>query len=236
MHSPSLAQGRWKLRAQPLSAHVMAAPLSPQTQHCFLFACLTLRAMAASGRTSIPGLALDVMLADVKQNSWTRIPVSKSVCPQMSGSTSAWPHSAHTGSSELEAFRFLSDMMCVNSEHCESPCSLHASPGRTDAQAEPGSYCCAPGFARHNGCTLTRTVTSRSPPDGGCGRGPLASRQEASRQFQATPQLLWATFEGFPPSSQCRSALFLSLLCITSSTPHSLHCSTPFSMAVRLPG
>ena len=235
-----------------------------------------------------------------KQNSWTRIPVSKSVCPQMSGSTSAWPHSAHTaeeranassgeqlagpdvpegcpqgpalclpcwlevvegkgpwqapgshspswaplprsrgaqphaclgapacpflpahlsaagrgpaplcpasgavhrdavlspGSSELEAFRFLSDMMCVNSEHCESPCSLHASPGRTDAQAEPGSYCCAPGFARHNGRTLTPTVTSRSPPDGGCGRGPLASRQEASRQFQATPQLLWATFE-----------------------------------------
>ena len=99
------------------------------------------------------------------------------------------------GSSELEAFRFLSDMMCVNSEHCESPCSLHASPGRTDAQAEPGSYCCAPGFARHNGRTLTPTVTSRSPPDGGCGRGPLASRQEASRQFQATPQLLWATFE-----------------------------------------
>ena len=35
MHSPSLAQGRWKLRAQPLSAHVMAAPLSPQTQHCW---------------------------------------------------------------------------------------------------------------------------------------------------------------------------------------------------------
>ena len=31
----------------------------------FLFACLTLRAMAASGRTSIPGLALAVMLADV---------------------------------------------------------------------------------------------------------------------------------------------------------------------------
>uniref|UniRef100_A0A8V0XQN0 Uncharacterized protein n=1 Tax=Gallus gallus TaxID=9031 RepID=A0A8V0XQN0_CHICK len=35
MHSPSLAQGRWKLRAQPLSAHVTAAPLSPQTQHCW---------------------------------------------------------------------------------------------------------------------------------------------------------------------------------------------------------
>ena len=99
------------------------------------------------------------------------------------------------GSSELEAFRFLSDMMCVNSEHCESPCSLCASPGRTDARAEPGSLCCAPGFARHNGRTLTPTVTSRSPPDGSCGRGPLASRQEASRQFQATPQLLWATFE-----------------------------------------
>uniref|UniRef100_A0A8V0XRT8 Uncharacterized protein n=1 Tax=Gallus gallus TaxID=9031 RepID=A0A8V0XRT8_CHICK len=35
MHSPSAAQGRWKLRSQPLSAHVMAAPLSPQTQHCW---------------------------------------------------------------------------------------------------------------------------------------------------------------------------------------------------------
>uniref|UniRef100_A0A803XP23 Uncharacterized protein n=1 Tax=Meleagris gallopavo TaxID=9103 RepID=A0A803XP23_MELGA len=35
MHSPSAAQGRWKQRAQPLSAHVMAAPLSPQTQHCW---------------------------------------------------------------------------------------------------------------------------------------------------------------------------------------------------------
>ena len=33
-HSPSMAQGRWKLRSQPLSAHVMAAPLSPQTKHC----------------------------------------------------------------------------------------------------------------------------------------------------------------------------------------------------------
>ena len=220
-----------------------------------------------------------------KQNSWTRIPVSKSVCPQMSGSTSAWPHSAHTaeeranassgeqlagpdvpegcpqgpalclpcwleavegkgprqapgshspswaplprsrgaqphaclgapacpflpahlsaagrgpaplcpasgavhrdavlspGSSELEAFRFLVDMMCVNSEHCESPCSLCASPGRTDARAEPGSLCSAPSFARHNGRTLTRTVTSRSPrPRWGCGWGPSSKRVAA---------------------------------------------------------
>ena len=35
MHCPSLAHGRWKLRAHPLSAQVMAAPLSPQTQHCW---------------------------------------------------------------------------------------------------------------------------------------------------------------------------------------------------------
>ena len=84
------------------------------------------------------------------------------------------------GSSELEAFRFLSDMMCVNSEHCESPCSLCASPGRTDAQAEPSSLCCAPGFTRHNGRTLTRTVTSRSPrPRWGCGWGPSSRRVAA---------------------------------------------------------
>ena len=38
-----------------------------------------------------------------KQNSWTRIPVSKSVCPQMSGSTSAWPHSAHTAEERANA-------------------------------------------------------------------------------------------------------------------------------------
>ena len=34
-HSPSMAQGRWKLRSQPVSEHVMAAPLSPQTKHCW---------------------------------------------------------------------------------------------------------------------------------------------------------------------------------------------------------
>ena len=84
------------------------------------------------------------------------------------------------GSSGLEAFRFLSDMMCVNSEHCESPCSLHASPGRTDARAEPGSLCSAPSFARHNGRTLTCTVTSRSPPpQWGCGWGPSSKRVAA---------------------------------------------------------
>jgi len=84
------------------------------------------------------------------------------------------------GSSELEAFLFLSDIMCVNSEHCKSPCSLRASPGRTDARAEPRSLCSAPSFARHNGRTLTRTVTSRSPPpQWGCGWGPASKRVAA---------------------------------------------------------
>ena len=84
------------------------------------------------------------------------------------------------GSSELEAFLFLVDMMCVNSEHCECPCTLRASPGRTDAWAEPGSLCSAPSFARHNGRTLTRTVTSRSPPpQWGCGWGPSSKRVAA---------------------------------------------------------
>lgn len=32
MHSPSTAQGRWKLRSQPVSWHVMVAPFSPQTK------------------------------------------------------------------------------------------------------------------------------------------------------------------------------------------------------------
>ena len=32
MHSPSSVQGRWKLRSQPVSAQVMAAPLPPQTK------------------------------------------------------------------------------------------------------------------------------------------------------------------------------------------------------------
>lgn len=34
-HSPSEAQGRWKLRSQPVSRHVMVAPLSPQTKQCW---------------------------------------------------------------------------------------------------------------------------------------------------------------------------------------------------------
>ena len=34
-HSPSMAQGRWKLREQLPSMHVMVAPLSPQTKHCW---------------------------------------------------------------------------------------------------------------------------------------------------------------------------------------------------------
>ena len=83
------------------------------------------------------------------------------------------------GSSELEAFLFLVDMMCVNSEHCECPCTLRASPGRTDARAEPGSLCSAPSFMRHNGRTLTRTVTSWSPPQWGCGWGPSSKRVAA---------------------------------------------------------
>ena len=34
-HPPSTAQGRWKLRSQPVSQQVMAAPLSPQTKQCW---------------------------------------------------------------------------------------------------------------------------------------------------------------------------------------------------------
>uniref|UniRef100_A0A8C2T248 Uncharacterized protein n=1 Tax=Coturnix japonica TaxID=93934 RepID=A0A8C2T248_COTJA len=34
-HSPSSAQGRWKLRSQPVSAQLMVAPLSPQTKQCW---------------------------------------------------------------------------------------------------------------------------------------------------------------------------------------------------------
>jgi len=83
------------------------------------------------------------------------------------------------GSSELEAFRFLLDIMCVNSEHCKSPCSLRASPGRTDARAEPRSLCSAPSLTRHNGRSMTPTVTSRSPPHRGCGPGSPGNRAEA---------------------------------------------------------
>jgi len=83
------------------------------------------------------------------------------------------------GSSELEAFRFLLDIMCVNSEHCKSPCSLRASPGRTDARAEPRSLCSAPSLTRHNGRSMTPTVTSRSPPHRGCGPGSPGNRADA---------------------------------------------------------
>ena len=34
-HSPSSAQGRWKLRSQPVSAQLMVAPLPPQTKQCW---------------------------------------------------------------------------------------------------------------------------------------------------------------------------------------------------------
>ena len=43
------------------------------------------------------------------------------------------------GSCESESFLFLAYIICVDGEHCESPSSLHASPGRTDARPEPGS-------------------------------------------------------------------------------------------------
>jgi len=82
-------------------------------------------------------------------------------------------------SSELEAFRFLLDIMCINSEHCKSPCSLRASPGRTDARAEPRSLCSAPSLTRHNGRSMTPTVTSRSPPHRGCGPGSPGNRAGA---------------------------------------------------------
>jgi len=83
------------------------------------------------------------------------------------------------GSSELEAFRFLLDIMCINSEHRKSPCSLRASPGRTDARAEPRSLCSAPSLTRHNGRSMTPTVTSRSPPHRGCGPGSPGNRADA---------------------------------------------------------
>ena len=82
-------------------------------------------------------------------------------------------------SSELEAFRFLLDIMCINSEHYKSPCSLRASPGRTDARAEPRSLCCAPSLTRHNGRSLTPSVTSRSSPHRGCGPGSPGNRADA---------------------------------------------------------
>ena len=95
------------------------------------------------------------------------------------------------GSSELEAFRFLLDIMCVNSEHCKSPCSLRASPGRTDARAEPRSLCSAPSLTRHNGRSMTPTVTSRSPPHRGCGPGSPGNRAEALAGSAASRQELW---------------------------------------------
>ena len=95
------------------------------------------------------------------------------------------------GSSELEAFRFLLDIMCVNSEHCKSPCSLRASPGRTDARAEPRSLCSAPSLTRHNGRSLTPTVTSRSSPHRGCGPGSPGNRAEALAGSVESRQELW---------------------------------------------
>ena len=113
------------------------------------------------------------------------------------------------GSSELEAFRFLSDMMCVNSEHCESPCSLRASPGRTDARAEPRSLCSAPSLTRHNGRSMTPTVTSRSPPHRGCGPGSPGNRAEAlagsveSRQELWLPSTCWHCCPGQSHERRC---------------------------------
>jgi len=113
------------------------------------------------------------------------------------------------GSSELEAFRFLLDIMCVNSEHCKSPCSLRASPGRTDARAEPRSLCSAPSLTRHNGRSMTPTVTSRSPPHRGCGPGSPGNRAEAlagsveSRQELWLPSTCWHCCPGQSHERRC---------------------------------
>ena len=88
------------------------------------------------------------------------------------------------GSCESESFLFLAYIICVDGEHCESPSSLHASPGRTDAPPEPGSPCSAPSFTCHNGRSMTPTVTSPSPPHG---RGPLASKQEGGSSTKRFP-------------------------------------------------
>ena len=88
------------------------------------------------------------------------------------------------GSCESESFLFLAYIICVDGEHCESPSSLHASPGRTDAPPEPGSPCSAPSFTCHNGRSMAPTVTSPSPPHG---RGPLASKQEGGSSTKRFP-------------------------------------------------
>ena len=112
-------------------------------------------------------------------------------------------------SSELEAFRFLLDIMCINSEHCKSPCSLRASPGRTDARAEPRSLCSAPSLTRHNGRSMTPTVTSRSPPHRGCGPGSPGNRAEAlagsveSRQELWLPSTCWHCCPGQSHERRC---------------------------------
>ena len=112
-------------------------------------------------------------------------------------------------SSELEAFRFLLDIMCINSEHRKSPCSLRASPGRTDARAEPRSLCSAPSLTRHNGRSMTPTVTSRSPPHRGCGPGSPGNRAEAlagsveSRQELWLPSTCWHCCPGQSHERRC---------------------------------
>ena len=112
-------------------------------------------------------------------------------------------------SSELEAFRFLLDIMCINSEHYKSPCSLRASPGRTDARAEPRSLCSAPSLTRHNGRSMTPTVTSRSPPHRGCGPGSPGNRAEAlagsveSRQELWLPSTCWHCCPGQSHERRC---------------------------------
>ena len=120
------------------------------------------------------------------------------------------------GSSELEAFLFLLDMMCANSEHCKSHCSLYASPNRTDAQAEPGSLGSAP------------SITSQWPlPDTHCDITVTASqwvwaqalKQEGgspSRQPQTeNPVLPCSREEAWPPSTcwHCSSWQMLKCCC-----------------------
>uniref|UniRef100_A0A803XWM8 Uncharacterized protein n=1 Tax=Meleagris gallopavo TaxID=9103 RepID=A0A803XWM8_MELGA len=73
MHSPSLAHGRWKLRSQLLSAQVMAAPLSPQTQHCWKE-----QNRPISMGASVPMLSLPPIC---RQSPSTPLPVGRS-CAQ----------------------------------------------------------------------------------------------------------------------------------------------------------
>ena len=102
--------------------------------------------MKTEGKGAAPvGIWEEAMGELTKQNSWTRIPVSKSVCPQMSGSTSAWPHSAHTAEERANASSGEQLAGPDVPEGCPQgpalclPCWLEAVEGKGPRQA-PGSH------------------------------------------------------------------------------------------------